>query len=79
MARGDPMKPNCAFCKFWNGDAQLSSKNVAKGFLQFDSYAKGNCTVGQNPIMKIANEGSGCKYFISIICGDIHIDINSQK
>ncbi len=34
---------NCAFCKYWLGDAQMTFVNGTVGF-RYDSSAKGKCT-----------------------------------
>ena len=34
---------NCAFCKYWLGDAQMTFVNGSAGY-RYDSSAKGKCT-----------------------------------
>ena len=67
MAQASPKSPKCAFCKRWNGDAQLTNQGVAKGFIKFNDSARGICLANQARATRRANEGSGCKdYAISV-------------
>lgn len=63
MTQASPSSPKCAFCKRWNGNAQLTNRGAGKGFVFFNNSATGKCMAGQNHIDKRANEGSGCKNY----------------
>ena len=65
-SQADPRKPKCAFCKRWDGDAQLTNQGVAKGLVRFNSNARGICLSGQGRNTRIANQGDNCNdYAIS--------------
>ena len=60
-SQASPKSPKYAFCKRWDGDAQLTNQGVGKGYIRFNESARGKCTANQARNTKLANEGSGCR------------------
>ena len=63
----DPRKvKRCAYCKRWEGDAQLRKGNT-NGTVAFKDGVYGKCLKNQHPVQAASNGGNTCKdYAISV-------------